>query len=218
MTFMKVTMGFLVGVACAAGVFYYTLGGFNSIEVSKTTFPSTEIFFTTHRGSYEKISESWEQFTEQIAQLGVKDCDAIGIYLDAPNVAPEKLRSVIGCKTEGLSDEVKANVTSNFSVFTVPEAESYSSPFPYVNVLSFWLAPMKIYPEMKNLIATNIIRPSVAIETYGFEAGRSQINIFMPAARTLEDYQTLVQAFDGSSSNQGVNPPPVMDETENTEH
>lgn len=196
---MKILGGILGVLVLAAGGFYAFMGGFQSVDVTEATFPEMKMFYTTHLGPYENLSESWAEFGEKMESLGMSDCDAVSVYLDEPSTPPEKLRSIIGCKMANLDDDVKQKVMSTFKTFTLPTASSFTASFPYRNILSFWMAPSKIYPKMQNLIATNVIEPSVAIETYGFTKGRDKINIFMPAKMKVTDYQPLFDAFEGGA-------------------
>jgi hypothetical protein len=192
---LKVLLGLLgVFLAAVVGLYGY-MGGFTKVDVTQKVFDTEEIFYTTHKGPYEKLEESWTPFVEKYQALGIKDCDALSVYLDPPNTPPEELRTIIGCRMGELDDEVKARVAKNFSTTVLPEAPSYYGSFPYKNDFSFMFGPMMVYPAFQKLIAVGQINPSVSIEDYGYDKGRSEIYYYMPAQKTVSDYQALFDAF-----------------------
>lgn len=174
---------------------YGYMGGFTTVKVSKVDFPATEIIYATHQGPYKGLKDSWTKFVDEFTTAGLDSCNGFGIYLDSPDTPPEKLRSIIACSVDGLSDELKATLKASFKSFTLPATEAYTSSFPFKNELSYFLAPSFVYPEFQKLIATNAITPSVAIEAYGHEKGRNKILFYMPTNMSLESYQPLLDSF-----------------------
>lgn len=185
--FSFVALLILAGLLC----FYGYMGGFKSVQVSKAQLQQTEIIYDLHRGPYDGLKQSWLSFVAKLEAAGIEDCHALGVFLDPPDTSPEKIRSIIACSTEGLTEQQ----IKQFPSFTLPSAVSFQASFPYVNELSFMIGSLKVYPEFQKLIATNQIKPSVSIELYGPDKNRSQIQFFMPAGQDPSAYQTLYDAF-----------------------
>ncbi|MCJ8277509.1 MAG: hypothetical protein HRT44_08690 [Bdellovibrionales bacterium] len=175
--------------------FYAYMGGFKDVTVEEQNLASMEIIFSTHLGAYENLSQSWEAFAVKYEEAGLEDCNAIGVYLDKPETPPEERRTILGCKIGNLSPELQETLKSKFGHFVMPEAQTISSSFPYRNMMSFFMAPTKVYPKFLEQIVSGKFSPSVAIEDYGLEKGRNKILFYMPTNQTVEAYKPLFEAF-----------------------
>lgn len=195
MKFVKIVF-FLAVLSLGLGlVTYGYLGGFGSVEVSEADFSSKEVIFVTHKGPYENLSQSWSDFQKKWEKAGLKDCDSLAVYLDAPDTAPEKLRSILACNVSHLEQSQKESLKTAFSSFVLPGSKALTSSFPFKNEFSYFLGPMKVYPEMQRVLTDKKIKPTVAIETYGDAKNNSKIGYVMPIEGSIQDYQKLYDAF-----------------------
>lgn len=195
MVILKWLGGIVLVLLFALLALYAYLGGFRAIEVEKSAFGPAEIIFSTHRGPYQEIGESWMQFQSKWEAAGLGACDSLAVYLDPPGTPPEQLRSILGCRIDALPETDKAGLRDNFPSFTLPKTEAYVTAFPYKNFLSFMFAPMKIYPELQKRLENENITPPVGIETYGVEGEIEEIGFVIPYGVGTEAYQPLFDAF-----------------------
>ncbi|MBM9589949.1 hypothetical protein JWG41_05795 [Leptospira sp. 201903075] len=191
--YIGISLGALILLAVA---FYGYMGGFGQVTVSRESFAQTEIYFATHKGAYENIGTSWENFQKDWESIGITDCDSLAIYLDSPDTEPAKLRSVLGCRLEGLSAEQKKQVASKFKTFSIPKMNGLSASFPFKNFLSYFLAPTKVYPKFQEILIAETAETSVAIEIYGGSSKSiDSIGFFMPVGTSQEVFKPLEDAF-----------------------
>ena len=186
---------FAIGLLLFLVGYYGYLGGFQSVKVQKEIFAAKEVVFGTHRGHYKTLNISWDKFIAKLKTAGLETCDSYGVYLDPPETTKEDLRSILACTLTGLSPELIDRLKKEFPTFVLPEMEVYASTFPHKNEASFFVAPFKVYPEFQKLIATDAIRPSVAIEAYGAIKDTGKIHFYMPANTERSAFQPLMDAF-----------------------
>ncbi|TGL40377.1 hypothetical protein [Leptospira perdikensis] len=176
--------------------FYGYMGGFQQVTVSRESFGPAEVYYTTHKGAYENIGASWENFQKDWESVGITDCDSLAIYLDSPDTEPEKLRSVLGCRLEGLSPEQKKQIEGKFKTFYMPKMNGLGASFPFKNFLSYFLAPTKVYPKFQEILVAETAETSVAIEIYGGSSKTvDKIGFFMPVGVSREVFKSLEEAF-----------------------
>ncbi|MEM8986270.1 MAG: hypothetical protein AAGC95_06055 [Pseudomonadota bacterium] len=196
MGILKIIGGLVVLVVVAVVSFFAFLGGFKTVTVDKGAFGPAEIVFTTHKGPYENLSESWTVFMEDMQAAGFETCDSLAVYLDRPGTPPEDLRSIIACRIDGMTDADKATLRAAFANMTLPGSEALTSRFPFKNMASYFIAPMKVYPEFeKRLAADASATPHIAIEYYGDPETAREIAFFMPLNVDAAAYQPLFDAF-----------------------
>ncbi|MCW7482875.1 hypothetical protein [Leptospira kanakyensis] len=176
--------------------FYGFMGGFKQVAVSRESFGQTEIYYSTHKGAYENIGKSWESFQKDWESIGITDCDSLAIYLDSPDTEPAKLRSVLGCRLDGLSAEQKKQVSAKFKTFSIPKMNGLSASFPFKNFLSYFIAPTKVYPKFQEILIAESAVTSVAIEIYGGSSKSvDTIGFFMPVGVSRDTFKSLEDAF-----------------------
>ncbi|MBL7715920.1 MAG: hypothetical protein JNL01_10690 [Bdellovibrionales bacterium] len=197
-TLFKVLVGLLLVLVVGGVAGYGYMGGFNTIEVSHAGFQPMEIIFSTHLGPYRNLSSSWDQFRKQHQDSGLAECDAVGIYLDPPGTPEEKLRSIIGCRVDGLAPELKSALKAKFKSFMIPQSPALMAKFPYKNPISFFIGPSKVYPAMRPMIETEAQKtglPAVAYEIYGMGSRVTEITYALPLGVARSVFQPLEAAF-----------------------
>ncbi|HNA80804.1 MAG TPA: hypothetical protein PKY99_15185 [Turneriella sp.] len=175
--------------------FYAYMGGFSKVEVTRAEYGPAEILYATHKGSYRTISKSWGAFQKQWEAAGLKECQTLAVYLDAPGTPEDQLRSILGCRIDALSSAEKQSLRGKLPHFTLPKSRVLMSTFPYKNVASFFIAPGKVYPEFQKIMSAEKIMPPVGIEVYGTMTSVRNISFYMPVEGKREDYQPLLDAF-----------------------
>lgn len=184
----------LFAIAVIAGVFAY-MGGFQKVEIARGSFGPAEIIFSTHRGPYREIGESWTDFVEDLEDVGFTRCDALAIYLDPPDAAPEDLRSILACRIDALGEAERSMLIDRFGHAVLPRTEAFTASFPYKNYASYFLAPMKVYPAFARHDGGEAGDPLLAIEIYGVEGEFDEIGFALPIGADRADYQALYDAF-----------------------
>ncbi|WP_425408578.1 hypothetical protein [Hyphococcus sp.] len=195
MRLLKILGGLLALILVGALGFYAWLGGFRSVQIERGVFGPAEIVYSTHRGPYEKIGKSWEEFSTAWQAAGLDACDSLAVYLDPPDAPKESLRSIIACRIDGLPEDEQAKWRASFPGVMLPQSDALISEFPFKNYASFILAPMKVYPHMAERMERDNLHGALAIEEYGVDGAMETIRIIMPIGVNASAYQPLRDAF-----------------------
>jgi len=197
MKLKKVLLFVAIDVVVLVAGFAFYMDAFDSPPLERSKFASTAVFFSTYRGPYSGIEGAWMRFQGEWEKAGLDKCDAIGIYLDPPGTPEDQLRSILACRLDGLTAEVRNKMTAVFPTFKIPDSATVSATFPYRNKLSFMVAPMRIYPRMQRLIETERLSPAAALETYGPGAIGPFMGFHMLIGLDRSAMQPLMDAFGG---------------------
>jgi len=187
-----ISLGVLVAMLLGFATY---MGVFHSVHVVETSYGPARLIYSTHRGPYEDLGASWERFQKQWQSAGLTTCHSLAIYLDAPDTPPQDLRSILGCEIGSLSQEDHAKLSEQFPVFEIPKMEVLSSQFPYRNMFSFMLGPMKVYPEIQRIMEEQGFQPAVGIEVYGDPENMETIQFILPKKEKRETFLPLEEAF-----------------------
>lgn len=188
-------LGLLVLLILGGLGFFAYMGGFRAVEVREGPFGPHTIIFATHKGPYENLEQSWEEFQSRWKEAGLKKCNSLSVYLDSPDTPPEELRTILGCTIDELSEEERLHLSEQFPVFTIPAMDSLLSEFPFRNGLSFMFGAMKVYPEFQKIMEERGLRPAVGFELYGDAESIESIEFAMPIREPVETFAPLKQAF-----------------------
>ncbi len=168
------------------------LGGFKNIVPSELEIPGMNLVYVKNIGSYYEVGPVMNKVYEDLKAVGIESTVGAGIYLDNPQKTPkQELRSLVGSIVSD-NDALKAK-EANFSILKIKTGKGVMAEFPYKNILSYMLAPMKIYPEMQKYLEKNEIVPEGSLELY--DVPNKKIQIFFEletsyvdeAMRTLEE-------------------------------
>ncbi|TGL75941.1 GyrI-like domain-containing protein [Leptospira jelokensis] len=187
----------IVVIVGAIGLsFYAYMGGFREVEVKETNFGPVEIFIYTHKGAYKNLNESWDKFQKEWESIGLTECNSLAIYLDGPETPEENLRSVLGCRMDGLSDAQVKSIKTKLNTFQIPAVKCITATFPFKNIVSYFLAPTKVYPKFQEFLSDKSAKTSVAIEVYGGSSNFvDHIDFFMPIEVSREAFAPLEGLF-----------------------
>ncbi|MDZ4726851.1 MAG: hypothetical protein SH817_11895 [Leptospira sp.] len=185
----------IVAIGILIVSFYAYLGGFQSIAVDEVDFSSTEIAIYLHKGSYQKIGESWDKFDKEWKEKIGEKCLMLSLYFDPPGTPEDELRSVLACDLKLVPKDKLAKVYENFKTFKVPANKALHATFPFKNKMSFMIGPMKVYPQMDKVLNQSGIVPPLAIEIYGNYETMTQIQFLMPKDIKREAFSDLLALF-----------------------
>ncbi|MFZ5629511.1 MAG: hypothetical protein ACOY5B_10315 [Spirochaetota bacterium] len=196
---MKILKLLLAVVVIVAGIMvglYAWLGGFSTVTVSRGEVGPWEIVYSTHKGAYKNLSQSWTKFQKEWEAAGLKECNSLAVYLDMPGTPEDQLRSVIACRIDALAPAEKAALRGKLPAFVIPKSRAVMANFPYKNPASYFIGPMKVYPEFRKVIDKEKIVLPVGIETYGTMTNPAALMGYaMPLDSTRADYQKLLDDF-----------------------
>lgn len=170
------------------------MGGFRSVEVTQGEVGPLEMIYQTHIGPYSNLYESWSKFQVAWETAGLEICDSLAVYLDPPGTPEEKLRSIIGCRIDQLSEEMKIELASKFPTFAFPKSRAILSSFPFINTASYFLAPMKVYPAFQKIMEKERFEAPVGVEFYGVADSATEIRFAMPIDLEKSDFQPLIDS------------------------
>ena len=161
-------------------------GLLDAIQV-KTTQPkrgSMMIAYKTGKGPYKGAGEL---FTE--ACCLVLNRDHIGIYYDDPEAVPEAdLRYAVGVilstgSDQPDSDEMSKMVENGYKIAIFPKPNFVvMAEFPFRNTLSIYMGIFRVYPLLKEYIATRGLCAYPALEIYTSKS----IEFVMPLSKQEE--------------------------------
>jgi len=197
MKLMK-TIGIVLGILIFIGIsFYAYMGGFKTIEVKHQSFGPVEVFIYTHKGPYQNLNQSWEKFQKEWESIGITECNSLAIYLDPPGTPPENLRSILGCRMSGITENQIKSIQSKFVTFQIPQSDCLTTTFTFKNVFSYFLAPTKVYPKFQEMLTNESGKTSVAIEVYGGSAKFvDHIEFYMPLGISRDVFLPLEKLFE----------------------
>jgi hypothetical protein len=182
MKILKIT-GIIAVVICIVVVSLLGyLGFFNKVSVFEKDSEKIVLIYEPFTGPYEKTKEAFLKVESYLKKEGLSSKKAAGIYYDNPAQVPsEKLRSecgfIINEKDYARLDALKGK----YNIRTIEKGSFLYAEFPYKNVLSFMIGPMKVYPAFSNKIKENNNIPTYSIEIYDETSG--VIQYFMPVAK-----------------------------------
>jgi len=172
---------FLVGIA-----YIVQSGLLDTIQV-KTTQPKRGVMMIAYKTGKGAYKGAGELFTE--ACCLVLNREHIGIYYDDPEAVPEAdLRFAVGVilSTGGDqpdSDEMTTMVENGYKIAIFPKPNFVvMTTFPFRNTLSIYMGIFRVYPLLKEYIATRGLCAYPALEIYSSES----IEFIMPLSKQEE--------------------------------
>lgn len=131
----------IVAVLAHAGLFE------SVIAVEQETGPYT-IVYKEHIGAYHKVKPAMDEVYQGLLDMGIETYRGAGVYYDNPQHVPEEqLRSEVGSVLEDKDLDKVDQIKQVFKVREVPQQQSIVVEFPIRNMLSYMIAPAKVYKE-----------------------------------------------------------------------
>jgi hypothetical protein len=127
-------------------------GLFTTITISEEEVGPYTIAYEYHVGSYYKVGPVMDGVYEDLKQMGIETNRGVGLYYDNPDDVPsEKLRSEVGSILEASDLDKIDQIKNELSTREIPRQRALVAQFPIKNMLSYMLAPAKVYKEMNLL-------------------------------------------------------------------
>ena len=128
------------------------LGGFISPEAKEQNMGPYTIAYTNFIGEYSKVWPSMTKVYEILSGAGIVSSTGIGIYYDDPAVVSwAELRSDVWAVIDAKDASKIANNTG-VKVKIIPGGNKIVVEFPFKNMFSSMIGPMKVYPVMTKYI------------------------------------------------------------------
>ena len=132
------------------------LGMFSKYEVkTQETGPYT-VAYKSHVGPYTKVGPVMDIVYQSLVAQEINPTLGYGEYFDNPKTTPkEEMRSEVGSIIPESEISKLDQTGEKYKVKTIARANSLVVEFPYKNMLSFMVGPMKIYPVMEKYMIAN---------------------------------------------------------------
>eukprot|EP00056_Hartaetosiga_gracilis_P016381 m.243068 g.243068 ORF g.243068 m.243068 type:complete len:194 (-) comp40299_c0_seq1:104-685(-) len=137
------------GTVGVLGLLYY-FGFFHMIRFIDGIFPKRFVYGIAYRGSFNGLGAQFSKLEKILEGENLKPKNMVGIYYDDPKtVKEEELRSFVGAAfEEELPIDVSERLEAAGLKFQVIEPfEAFNTYFPFRNMLSYFIAPMMVYPK-----------------------------------------------------------------------
>lgn len=144
------------------------LGLFTNIKVEDKEAGGYKVVGREFVGDYSKAGKWMLDVDKELRSNGVISTKGFGIYYDDPKTVPsDKCRSFVGNiledKDHGRMDELQSK---GFKLDSILIKNSIVTYFPIKNMLSYMVAPMKVYPVFSKYIKEKGYTVTKSIEIY----------------------------------------------------
>ncbi len=162
-------VGIIVVVLAAAafGMLSY-LGMFSTVIVKEQKIGPYAYAYEEFTGPYQKTVPVFARVNSKLDAQGIKHREGIGVYFDNPDmVSSDKLRSYCGSIVEDIDVQKVLSLTEQkLKVGTFPQADCMVVDFPTKSVVSYMIAPMKVYPVLMKYMSGKGYKARETYEIY----------------------------------------------------
>ena len=129
-------------------IFAGWLGVFSNITITEKMDGNYIIAGQEFVGDYAKVGQQMPRIDKKLKDVGLNCTRGFGIYYNNPDITPkEKCRSYIGdIIEENDYSHIEDVKKLGLKVDTIYKKKSLIIEFPYKNMMSFFVGPMKAYP------------------------------------------------------------------------
>ncbi len=168
---MKTTLIIIAIIIVAIIIFLFYMKFFSKVSVREEKTGPYTFAYTEHVGSYSGVGKPMMELDKKMREAGFKSTLGIGIYYDDPKNTPkEELRSEVGSIISEKDMEKVEKEENSFKFKTMEEKTRIVAEFPYRNMMSYFMGPMKVYPAMgKYMKEKGYNMDTVGTEVYDME-------------------------------------------------
>lgn len=175
---MKTTLIIIAVIIVAIVIFLFYMNFFSKVSVKEEKTGPYTFAYVEHVGPYSQVGKPMAELDKKIREAGFEPTLGIGVYYDNPKDTPqEKLRSKVGSV---ISENDMGKIEEDgqgFTFETLEEQTRIVAEFPYRNMASYFMGPMKVYPAIeKYMKEKGYDMNTVGLEVY--DMGNKKI-IFM---------------------------------------
>jgi hypothetical protein len=150
------------------------LGVFSVPQVTARKIGPYTLVYEDYTGPYSGTGQVISGVYEALKKEGVITFKGFGIYLDNPkDVAPDKLRSQLGCVLEDKDRGRAMELWKKFKVMDWPARDCLVAEFPIRSDLSYMIGPMKAYPELDKAFKAKGYKLGACLELYDLPAKKA---------------------------------------------
>lgn len=178
---------FLLALLLLVAAVLVHAGLFESVEVREQETDSYTLVYQDHVGSYYQVRSPMDEVYQSLLRMGIETYRGAGVYYDNPQEVPEdQLRSEVGSILEEKDLAQIGQIKKTFKVKEIPRQRAMVTEFPIRNLLSYVIAPAKVYKEVNALWQQQSYPDyEYAIEIY--DVPKKTIIYIMPIKETIID-------------------------------
>jgi hypothetical protein len=156
------------------------------IAMEKKIGPYT-LVYQDHIGSYYKVKPAMDEVYHGLLRMGIETYRGAGIYYDDPQkVSEDKLRSEVGSILEEKDLDKINQIKNTFKVKEIPQQQAIVVKFPIRNMLSYMIAPAKVYKEV-NILWQQQAFPESEYGLEIYDIPNKAITFIMPIGEVIID-------------------------------
>lgn len=175
---MKILLSIVIVVAVMLVIstgFLWYLGVFSNYSIEEKIEGGYTVVGIEVVGPYSKVGKHIDAVDTKLKGLGIVSSRGFGIYYDNPNMVPkEKCRSFVGNILDendfGKLEEIRGK---GMKIDTIPKSIALVVQFPYKNMMSFMVGPMKVYPMLNEYVNEKGLKPTLTYEVYDMGAKKT---------------------------------------------
>ncbi|MGZ3862120.1 MAG: hypothetical protein ACXVPN_11390 [Bacteroidia bacterium] len=165
----------LVMVIITGSLFY--LGYFSSVKILEKQEGGYVIAGMEVVGPYSKTGQYVTEVNRKLKEADIISVKGFGIYYDDPKmVASEECRSMVGgVVNKADADRIVVLNLKGLKIDSIPLRNAVVAEFPLKNILSYMIAPVKVYPVLSKYVREKNYKPVLSFEIYDRNAKRSRL-------------------------------------------
>ncbi|MBU0577535.1 GyrI-like domain-containing protein [Patescibacteria group bacterium] len=165
----KILKILIVIVLVVLGLLAY-MGFFNTITFTEGESGPYTFVYEDFVGEYAETGPLFDEIYESLVDNGIETELGLGIYYDNPDeVDASELRSRVGSVVTEEQAQLADEAGVPYKIMTVDPINAVITEFPYRNMLSYMVGPMKVYPKMTEYIAEKGYGAAPCYELYDME-------------------------------------------------
>ncbi len=168
MKVFTIILSIILALVLIVLIFAGWLGFFSNLTITEKTDVDYVVAGQEHIGDYSKVGILSKNIDSKLRTSGINCTRGFGIYYDNPNITPkEKCRSFLGNIIEEKDYSRLVDIKKlGLKVDTIHKKQTLVIEFPYKNMISFVVGPMKAYPFLNKYIKEKGYKPTLVWELY----------------------------------------------------
>lgn len=144
---MKKLLTFIVILVVLILWLWWYLGGFSNLQVEEKEMGPYTMVYVDYVWAYEKVWPVMDEIYQTLTKAGITQTAGIWIYYDDPAITPkDELKSEVWSVINSEDISKVEDLWTSYQIKTIEKSEKVVVAFPYKNMLSYMVGPMKVYP------------------------------------------------------------------------
>ena len=177
----------LLALLLLVAVILVHAGLFEPVIAMEKKIDSYTLVYQDHIGSYYKVKPAMDEVYHGLLRMGIETYRGAGVFYDDPQKVPKnKLRSKVGSILEEKDLDKIDKIKNSFNVKEIPASKSIVVEFPIRNMLSYMIAPAKVYKEV-NMLWQQQSYPEYKYAVEIYDVPNKTITYIMPINEIIVD-------------------------------